>query len=84
MSTLIVTIIKIIGLFLLAALASEVAAGIINGGSMGNSTITLITSTISTVTQGVIDLIISLPKLILNFAIALINGLLNLSIPYIP
>jgi hypothetical protein len=76
--------IKLIGMFLLAALGAELAAGIVNGGGMGNSTILIITEVINTVINGVVALIVNIPIVLLNFVIAILNGLLGLSIPSLP
>lgn len=84
MSSAFSTAIKLIGMFLLASLGAEVAAGIINGGGMGNSTITLISTVITTVVQGIVDLIAIIPILVINFVISILNGLLGLSIPTLP
>lgn len=83
MTTGMAMVMKFIVIFLIASLASEVAAGIINGGGMGNSTQGLITSSINSLIGGVTDLLVSIPITIINFAIAIINGLLGLSIDYL-
>lgn len=73
--------IKIIGIFLMAALAAEVSAGIINGGGMGNSTITIVSNVLDTVVGGVITLVLNLPIIVINLVISLLNALLGTSIP---
>lgn len=78
------TVIKLIGMFLLAALGAELAAGIINGGGTSNGVIDLITGVIESVIGGAVALIVNLPVVILNFVIAILDGILPFNISPLP
>lgn len=83
MSAALSTVIKFVGLFLLAALASEVLVGVITGAPT-NSTITLINSVIMSLVDGVVSIIAAIPVIIINFGIAIINAIFGTSIGYLP
>jgi hypothetical protein len=82
MGTALNTAVKLIGLFLIAALASELVVGIISGNPT-NSTITLITSVINSAVGGIVSLISNIPIIIVNLVIALLNALLGTNIDYL-
>lgn len=82
MSTALITVIKIIGLFLLASLASEILVGATTGQTQ-NSTIELIETVIVTLVEGIVSVIATIPIIIVNFGIALINGILGTDIDYL-
>lgn len=82
MGAALATVIKIIGLFLLASLASEILVGAVTG-TASNSTTTLISTVINSLVSGIVDIIATIPIIIVNFGIALINAIFNTQIDYL-
>jgi hypothetical protein len=83
MSAALITIIKIIGLFLLASLASEILVGAVTGTAT-NSTTNIVMVVIQELVQGIVSILGLIPVLIVNFGIALINGIFGINIDYLP
>jgi len=67
-------------MFLLAALASEVAAGVING-QMSNSTLTFIPTILTSLCDSIVYLVLALPVMLLNFVLSILSAVLGLPIP---
>lgn len=83
MGAILTTIIKIIGLFLLASLGSEILVGVITGNPT-NSTLSLITTAITTAVNGVIVIIQTIPIVAVNLILAIIGAIFGFAPDYLP
>lgn len=83
MSAALIIIVKIIALFLIASLASEILVGAVTGTAT-NSTIGIVSMVINDLVDGIVSIIGLIPVLIVNFGIALINGIFGTTIGYLP
>jgi fatty acid/phospholipid biosynthesis enzyme len=75
MSAILKNILTIVAMVLMAAFASQVMEVVVTGQSSGNVVLQIIETIITGILDILGDLLLGLPRLILNFVLCLLHGL---------